>query len=130
MSNQLDATIAKRFDITVKQNQTFNAAITLLDDNGGAINLGGATVKMSIRQQDCGCTVGCNGDNDFNFNFKYRQDMTPAIGGGSNNVLTFFDVVQLEEGVYKYDLLVKYSNTLQQYLLTGNFRVKKSYTSI
>lgn len=129
MSNQLDATIAKRFDITVKQNQTFNAVITILDDSGGPVNLNGATVKMSIRQQNCGCNVGC-GDNDFAFNFKYKQDMIPSIGGGSSNVLTFFDVVQLEAGLYKYDLLVQYPNTLKQYFLTGNFKVKKSYTSI
>lgn len=129
MSNQLDATIAKRFDITVKQNQTFNATITLLDDTGGAINLNGATVKMSVRQQDCGCNVGC-GDNDFTFSLKFKQDLIPSIGGANMNVLQFFDVIQLDEGVYKYDLLVKYPSTLQQYILTGSFRVKKSYTVI
>lgn len=34
MSNQLDASVAKRLDITVKQNQTFDPVLTFTDDEG------------------------------------------------------------------------------------------------
>ena len=128
MTNQLDATIAKRYDITVKQNQTFNPIMTLLDDSGGPINLDGSSVKMSIRQSECGCNVGCDAFDQFSI--VHSQDMTPQIGGASMNVLQFFDTIVLSPGSYKYDLLVEYPSGLKQYILTGIFRVKKSYTSI
>lgn len=131
MSNQLDATIAKRFDITVKQNQTFNATIIILDDIGSPINLNGGQVKMSIRQTDCGCNNTCAGQNVFDsFNLVFKQDLVPTIGGGSFNVLQFFDLIRLDVGTYKYDLLVHYPNGQNQYLLTGSFKVKRSYTEI
>lgn len=129
MSNQLDASVAKRLDITVKQNQTFNATITVLDDAGVAINLTGADVKMSVRQQTCG-GGGCYDFAFDSFDLVYKQDFVPTITGGSMNVLEFFDVVKLTDGIYKYDLLVEYPSTLKQYILTGTFKVKKSYTSI
>lgn len=130
MSNILDATIAKRFDFIVKQNQTFNATLTLLDDAGGPINLNNADVKMSVRKGGgCG-TGGCYDQAHDDFDVAYKQDFVPTIGGGSSNVLQFFDTILLIDGLYKYDLLVEYSNGQKQYLLTGNFKVKKSYTSI
>lgn len=130
MSNQLDATIAKRLDITVKQNQTFNATITLLDNDNVAINLTGQEVKMSVRQEGGGCGTCFDQAFDSNFNQVFKQDFVPVIGGVGGNVLQFFDTVVLAEGSYKYDLLVKYGSGLQQYLLTGTFKVKRSITSI
>jgi len=129
MSSVLDATIAKRLDITVKQNQTFNATITFLDSLSQPINLTGADVKMSIRQNaDCGCS-SC-ADNTGTFDFTFKQDLVPTIGGVGNNVLQFDDIIKLTVDNYKYDLLVKYGDGTQQYILTGNFKVKKSYTTI
>ena len=126
----LDASIAKRLDITVKQNQTFNAVITITDDASAAISFAGATIKLSVRQQNCGCGGGC-ADHAFDgFDIKYAQDFTPSIGGAGNNVLTFNEVVILTDGQYKYDLLVEYPSGLQQYILYGTFKVKKSYTKI
>lgn len=124
----LDASVAKRLDINVKQNQTFNASISITDNAGAPINLTGSTVKMSVRQDGCDASCACIGDSDFNQVFK--QDFQPTISGIGNNVLTFNQIVLLAEGHYKYDLLVQYPSDEQQYLLTGSFRVKRSYTSI
>lgn len=128
MSNQLDATIAKRLDITVKQNQTFNAIIEFTDSAGAPINLTGAQVKMSVRQSGCQSSCACAGDSDFNQVFK--QDFIPEIGGEAMDTLSFFDTVLLAEGTYKYDLLIEYTSGKKQYLLIGSFKVKRSYTNI
>jgi hypothetical protein len=131
MSNQLDATVAKRLDISVRQGQTFNAIITLLNDSGGPINIEGATVKMSVRQgNDCGAHSCSDQAFSLDFNQVYKQDFIPEIGGGNHNVLQFFQDVILADGNYKYDLLIEYPNELKQYILFGTFKVKKSYTSI
>lgn len=130
MSNQLDATIAKRLDITVKQNQTFNTEITLLNNDNTPYGIAGATVKMSVRQQACGCGGGCMDYACDGFDIVYKQDFTPNITGAGDNVLEFDEVVKLSPGTYKYDLLVSYGDGLKKYLLTGTFKVKKSYTSI
>jgi len=129
MSNILDASIAKKFDFIVKQNQTFNATITILDDTGLPINLNGASVKMSVRNEHS-CNSGCDDYSFDSFGINYKQDFTPTIGGGSMNVLQFFDTIILKNGLYKYDLLVEYPNGQKQYLLVGTFKVKKSYTTI
>lgn len=126
MSNIIDASIAKKFDFIVKQNQTFNPEITVLDNSNNPFNMNDATVKMSIRDDKCGCDVGC----DENFDLVYKQDFIPTITGTDFNVLEFFDTVKLSVGIYKYDLLAEYQNGLKMYLLTGSFRVKKSYTKI
>ena len=128
--SQLDASVAKRLDITVKQNQTFDGVITFTDNANAPIDLTGAQVKMSVRQGACGCGSSFECAGDSNFNQVFKQDFTPQIGGTGHNVLTFNEVVQLAEGNYKYDLLVEYLSGKQQYVLAGNFRVKRSYTSI
>lgn len=128
MSSVLDATIANRLDITVKQNQTFGVIIEVLDNAGTPVSLLGAQVKMSVRQDGCNTSCECVGDSDFNQVFK--QDFIPEIGGAGNNILTFSSIILLAEGYYKYDILVEYTNGKQQYILTGNFRVKRSYTNI
>lgn len=129
MSNQLDATIAKRLDITVKQNQTFNAVLTFVDAASAPIDLTGATVKLSVRQAD-GCGGGCMEHAYDGFNIVYKQDFEPTITGAGMNVLQFNEVVLLSEGLYKYDLLVQHASGQQFYYLTGSFRVKRSYTLI
>lgn len=127
MSNQLDATVAKRLDITVKQNQTFDTNFIFLDSQGEGIDFTGAAAKMSVRQSDCGCNT-CAGEDTFDYVLK--QDFIPAIGGADMNELEFNDVVKLSEGIYKYDLLVVYANNTHQYLLHGTFKVKRSLTNI
>ena len=126
MSNQVDATIAKRLDFIVKQNQTFDPTITVLDDQGNPLNMNDATVKMSVREEGCGCNIGC----DQEFNSIFKQDFTPTITGNDFNILEFFDTVRLSVGTYKYDLLAEFQSGLKRYLLTGIFKVKRSYTTI
>jgi len=129
MSNQLDATIAKRFDITVKQNQTFDPVLTFIDEDNIGIDLLGATIKLSVRHQNgCETTCGCNGDTPFEF--IYKQDFYGTIGGSENNVVSFNDTILLSEGVYKYDMIIVFADNTQKYFLTGTFRVKKSYASL
>ena len=121
----LDASIAKRMDITVKQNQTFNISITVLDNASQPIDLTGVQVKMSVRQDGCAGSCAYVGDSDFNQIFK--QDFVPTI---NVNVLQFFETVLLAEGTYKYDILLEYGSGLKQYILKGSFKVKRSFTSI
>lgn len=123
-----DATIAKRLDISVKQNQTFNAIITILDDQGSPFNLSDSIVKISIRQNNCCCDNGCN---EFDgFDIITSQDLIPTITGDGFNELEFFDTIRLSPGIYKYDMLAQFQSGLKIYLLTGTFKVKKSYTKI
>lgn len=126
MSNQLDATIAKRLDIIVKQNQTFDAIINLHDLNDAPIDLTGMNFKLSIRDNGCNSDCGCNGDTPFSL--IYKQDMIPVISG--NGQISFNDIIILSPGTYKYDLLAEYPDGKQKYFLAGSFKVKKSYTEI
>lgn len=128
MSNQLDATIAKRYDITVKQNQTFNPLLTFTDSAGAPIDLTGSTAKLSVRQT--GACNTCDRNFDSPFDLLYHQDFLPTITGADSNQLQFNEVVKLSPGLYKYDLLIEYTSGEKAYFLTGNFRVKRSYTSI
>lgn len=126
MSTQLDASIAKRFDFIVKQNQTFNPLLTFTDNAGAPISLAGASAKMSVKAGSCHHSCGCDGDTGFDL--VYKQDFYATIVGVSNNQLQFDSIVELSAGTYKYDLLIEFSNGDQQYFLTGNFKVKRSYT--
>jgi len=127
MSNILDASVAKKFDIVVKQNQTFNPVLTFVDGDNAAIDLTGSTIKLSVRQ-DVNCACGCNGDTPFDL--VYKQDFYGTVSGSGHNIVSFNDIVKLSEGTYRYDLLVLFSDDTQKYFLTGSFRVKKSYTNI
>lgn len=126
MSNQLDATIAKRLDIIVKQNQTFDASFIFLGVPD-TIEFTDAKIKLSVRQDNCGCNT-CADISDFDQVLK--QDFIPEISGADFNQLVFNDVVKLAPGNYKYDLLVVYPDETHQYLLTGTFKVKRSYSKI
>lgn len=126
MSNQLDASIAKRFDFIVKQNQTFNPLLTFTDNDGAPISLAGASAKLSVRSTGCNTTCGCDGETPFNL--VYKQDFYGTVTGASNNQLQFDDIILLSPDTYKYDLLIEFSSGERQYFLTGNFKVKKSYT--
>lgn len=129
MSNQLDATVAKRFDITVKQAQSFDAVLTFLDSDGGAISLAGATAKMSVRQQgSCNTQCGCTGDTPFEAVFE--QDFSPDVTGINSNQLAFDDVIRLSPGNYKYDLLIEFLSGYKLYFLYGTFKVRKSYSKL
>jgi hypothetical protein len=125
----LDASIAKRFDITVKQGQSFDAVLTFLDDDAQPISLAGGTAKMSVRQtaspnDDCGC-IG-----DTPFDAIYKQDFSPTVTGINNNQLAFDDTILLSPGRYKYDLVVEFLTGYTLYFLYGTFKVLKSYTKI
>lgn len=127
MSTQLDATVAKRFDITVKQAQSFDPILTFLDSDGQPVVLSGGTAKMSVRQDSsCVHTCGCAGDTPFDA--VYEQDFTPAIV--NTNQIAFDDVIRLSPGTYKYDLLVEFLSGYKTYFLYGTFKVKKSYTKL
>lgn len=129
MANQIDATIAKKLDITVKQNQTFNAVLTFIDADNTPIDLSGAIVKLSVRQDAlCGCEFGCAGDSPFEA--VYKQDFEGSISGADNNIVTFDDIIKLSPGTYKYDMLIVFPDESKKYFLTGNWRVKRSYTNI
>lgn len=128
--SQLDASIAKRFDITVKQNQTFDAILTFLDSDGEPVALSGIA-KMSVRKEDC--CGGCDCDNEIRntpFDLIYKQDFSPSITGLNSNQLAFEDLIILSPGNYKYDLLIEFQNGYREYFLFGTFKVKKSYTAI
>lgn len=130
MSNQLDATVAKRLDITVKQGQTFDAVLTFLDSAGAAISLAGATAKMSVRKQ-AGCEddcIWCAGETSFDL--IYKQDFEPIVTGANNNQLTFNDTIKLSPGNYKYDLLVEFAGGDKLYFLYGTFKSRRSYTKL
>lgn len=127
MSNQLDASIAKRFDITVKQNQTFNPLLTFTDSDGAPISLAGATAKLSVRHGGV-CHAHCGCSSDLGFDIVYKQDFYGTVTGVSNNQLQFDDIVLLSPDTYKYDLLIVFNTGIRQYFLTGTFKVKKSYT--
>lgn len=129
MSNFIDASVAKRLDITVKQNQTFDPILTFTDENNDPINLSGSTIKLSVRSNDsCNSSCGCIGDTPFDA--IYKQDFYGSISGLGNNIVSFNDIIRLSEGVYKYDLLILFNDETQKYFLTGSFRVKRSYTNI
>lgn len=128
MSNILDATIAKRYDIIVKQNSTFNIQLILQDDSGIPLDLTGYEFKLSVRQDGCESSCGCSAG-DGNFNQVYKQDFIPFYLGSGH--LAFEDIVQLAPGTYKYDMIaVLPSNYGQQYILTGTFKVKRSFAKI
>jgi hypothetical protein len=126
MSNQLDATIAKRLDISVKQNQTFDATITFDDEDGNPIDLTGVVFKLSVRQDGCDASCACAGDS--NFNQVFKQDFIPTYPGSGQ--LQFNDIVRLAVGNYKYDLLGEWPDQGRKYLLMGSFKVKKSFSQI
>jgi hypothetical protein len=130
MSSQLDATVAHKLNITVKQNQTFNPKFTFTDRNGNSINMTGAAAKLSVRQTECGTTCGCDGESDFDT--VYSQDFTGQITGINHNQIAFNDIIKLSPGLYKYDLIVDFIDGVEQqfYFLTGAFRVKKSYANV
>lgn len=130
MSNQLDATVAKRFDITVFQNQSFDAVLTFLDSDAQPISIAGGVAKMSVRKQ-AGCDddcAPCSGDTPFDL--VYKQDFSPIVTGLNNNQVAFDDVILLSPGNYKYDLLVEFASGYKLYFLYGTFKVKRSYTDI
>lgn len=129
MANTLDATIAVKFDFTVKQNQTFNPVLTFIDDADQPINLAGAAIKMSVRQKHGMCHDECSPYNS-NFNQVYKQDFTPSVTGISNNQIVFDDIIQLAKGQYAYDLLIVWPSGEQQYYLKGSFKVERSYADI
>lgn len=126
MSNIIDASVAKRYNFIVKQNQTFDPLLTFTDSVGAPISLAGATAKLSVRARACGHTCGCDGD--AGFDLVYKQDFYGTVTGGSNNQLQFNDLVRLSPDLYKYDLLIEFNTGEQQYFLEGTFKVKKSYT--
>lgn len=131
MSNQLDATVAKRLDITVKQGQSFDAVLTFLDADAQPISLAGGTAKMSVRKQagcDDDCSGGCAGETSFDL--LYKQDFEPAITGANSNQLAFDDVIRLSPGNYKYDILVEFLGGYKLYFLYGTFKVRRSYTKL
>lgn len=128
MSNQLDASIAKRLDITVRQNQTFDVSLTFNNEAGDPVSLTDAVAKLSVRQGGCNHSCGCDGDTPFDL--VYKQDFNGEILGAGSNIIAFNDLVILSPGTYKYDLLVEYPSNYQRYLLFGTFKVKKSYTTI
>lgn len=126
MSTQLDASIAKKLDFTVKQNQTFNPLLTFTDNAGAPVSLAGASAKLSVRSQGCCNTCGCDGETPFDL--VYKQDFYATIVGVGNNQLQFDSIIELSPGNYKYDLLIEFNTGERQYFLTGSFKVKKSYT--
>lgn len=123
----LNTTIAVKYDFTVKQNQTFNPLITFVDDDSNPIDLTGASIKMSVRTNSCGCNDECSPYNN-NFNQVYKQDFLPGITGAFSNQLQFDDIIKLAAGRYVYDLLIVWPTGEQQYYLKGGFKVEKSYT--
>lgn len=122
----IDTTIAVKFDITVKQNQTFNPLITFIDDNNDPIDLTGTTIKLSVRLKNGLCQNECSVNNS-SFNQVYKQDFYPQITGAFNNQIQFNDIILLAHGIYVYDMLVVWPNGEQQYYLRGPFKVQKSY---
>lgn len=127
MSNTIDASVAKRFDFIVKQNQTFNPLLTFTDSTGAPVSLAGATAKLSVRMQ-AGCNSSCGCDGETPFDLVYKQDFYATVIGVSNNQLQFDDLIKLSPDLYKYDLLIEFNTGEQKYFLTGTFKVKKSYT--
>lgn len=125
MPNTLNATIAKNFSFEVKQNQTFDPLLTFTDDAGMPISLAGSYAKLSVREDDCGCTTSCDTQT---FNLLYKQDFYGTVTGVGNNKLQFDDIIKLSPGRYKYDLLVTFPSGDNRYFLTGTFKVRKSYT--
>lgn len=126
MSNLIDATVAKRYDITVKNNQTFDMVISFFDEIGNPINVIGASFKMSVRQDGCNNDCACIGDSPFEYLFK--QDFIAEVVG--SNQIQINSIINLGPGTYKYDLLAEFVSGARKYLLTGNFKVKRSYTQI
>jgi hypothetical protein len=128
MSNNLDTTIAVKFDFTAKQNQTFNPLLTFVNDDDTPINLSGTIIKMSVRLKHGLCNTGCD-PFDSNFNQVYKQDFEPEVTGADNNKIQFNDIIYLAHGLYTYDLLIIWPSGERQYYLKGNFKVERSYTN-
>ena len=126
MSNNIDASVAKRLDITVKENQTLQMSFSFFDEGDNPLDLTGASFKMSVRE-DSSCTSACGCDSD-SFNQTFKQDITPTSAGPSS--IQINEVIKLAHGTYKYDLLAEFPDQGRTYLLQGNFKVKKSYTQI
>lgn len=125
MIGLIDATIAKQFNIKVKQNQTFNALFAFTLEDNSPFSLAGATAKLSVRDNGCSSSCGCDFDNGLDL--IYKQDFLGQIIGTDFNEIEFSEVVKLSPGSYKYDLLIYLNESLQFYLLTGSFIVKRSY---
>lgn len=125
MSSQIDASVAKRFDIIVKQNQTLTMVFNFQNDEGNPLDLTDSIFKMSVRDDGCNNSCGCG---DGNFNQVYKQDFTPTLSGNSS--IQFAEVIILSPGNYKYDLLAEMPDQGRVYLLQGTFKVKKSYSQI
>lgn len=130
MSQQLDARVAKRFDITVMQNQSFDAVLTFLDSDGAPVSLAGGVAKLSVRKDDgcCNDCDPCRGDSPFDL--VYKQDFYPSVTGLNSNQIAFDDIIKLSPDNYKYDLMVEFPSGYKSFFLYGSFRVKTSYTYI
>lgn len=126
MPTTVNATVAATKHFRVKQNQTFNPVIVFTDAaSGDPIDFTGATARMSIRKLNGDC-VPCQLSEATNRIF--AQEMEPTVTGADNNVLEFNEVIRLDKGTYKYDLLIIAADGNQTYYLEGQFIVERSYT--
>jgi hypothetical protein len=104
-------------NIKAYQGDTFSPELTFTDDNDDPLDFTGVTFKMQIRKKD-GTLMQT---------LSQGVDLTvpaPATGGK----ISFGTIIDIEKGIYEYDLQGTWTDDSVVTLLGGQFEVIKEVT--
>lgn len=107
------------FNIEAYRNDTMTYTITITDENGAAVNLSTAAVKMEVRTK---------ADGDVLMTLTEGDGLN--VGGAGNNIVTISKVVTIDNcGSYYYDLQAAFSSGVVSTYIRGAFTVIKDITT-
>ena len=106
------------FNIEAYRNDTMTYTITITDENGAAVNLSTAAVKMDIKTRP---------DGDLLLALTEGDGIT--ISGGSSNIIVLNKVINITDcGSYYYDIQATFASGVVSTYLRGAFTVIKDIT--
>lgn len=104
-------------NIKAYQGDTFSPELTFTDSNDDPLDFTDVVFKMQIRKKDGTLMQTLEQDTDF------------TVGGSPiPNVISFGTIIEVEKGLYEYDLQGTWSDDSVVTLLGGQFEVVKEVT--
>lgn len=104
-------------DIQHYKGDSWNLQAVINDCDNEPVDLTGASVKIQIRKK--------SGDPVL---FELSTDDGITIGGDDNNTLSWNRVVDLPQGIYKWDLQIIFLDTTVRTIFTGQFKIQSDIT--
>lgn len=105
-------------DIVLYQGDSWDMHAVIKDSEDVAIDLTGAVIRVQVRKK--------HGDPVL---FEISSALEITIGGLGNNELTWIEIVDLPQGVYKWDLQITFPDGKVRTIFAGKFTTQSDITN-